>query len=366
MTHFNAHNRKYVPGKVLTKDFRELIVHKLETQGGDSITGTVPYGCYSLTAKTFSVSEGFVCKIWKLHCTGSGLSPTSKGPVKGANRKLSHEDEECIQLLVTSNPTIYWSEVHDLLVQHSNAINDINNISLSTIQRTICNHLGDETIWTRKKTSHSNDLRWTPENIIYTQQFLNTIQLLNPDDLVFMDESSVHINCGGRMYGSSKKGDHALHFSKHLTGANYTLHLITGLHGKIYYEVTTGASNSMTFINFMYNATNSVLEDGCPLLSSRMHVIVDNASMHKTYSENVVHQHLDMLGIGYHFLPTYSCNLNPVETVFLKLKTMLCSKQYSELLAYDVPTAILHAMEEISSSDMFNIFHNVTNNYMNL
>ena len=249
MTHFNAHNRKYVPGKPLAKDFRELIVHKLETQGGDSITRTIPYGCYSLTAKTFSVSEEFVCKIWKLHCNGSGLSPTSRGPVKGANRKLSHEDEEYIQLLVTSNPTIYQSEVCDLLVQHSNAINDINYISLSTIQRTIHNHFGDKTIWTRKKTSCSNDLRWTPENIIYTQQFLNTIQLLNPDDLLFMDESSVHINCGVSMYGSSKKGHHALHFLKHSTGANYTLHLIAGLHGKICYEVITGASNSMTSIN---------------------------------------------------------------------------------------------------------------------
>ena len=365
MTHFNAHNRKYVPGKALTKDFRELIVHKLETQGGDSGTGTVPYGCYSLTAKTFSVSEGFVHKIWKLHCSGSGLSPTSKGPVKGANRKLTHEDEEYIQLLVTSNPTIYWSEVHHLLVQHSNAINDINKISLSTIQRTIHNHLSDKTIWTRKKTSHSNDLRWTPENI-YTQQYLNTIQLLNPDDLLFMDESSVYMNCGVRMYSSSKKGHCAVHFSKHLTGANYTLHLIAGLHGKIYYKVTIGASNSMIFINFIYNASNSVLEDGHPLMSSGMHVIVDNASIHKTYSENVVCQHLDMLGIGYHFLPTYSCNLNPVETVFLKLKATLHHKQYSELLAYDVPIAILHAMEEISSSDMFNFFRNVMNNYMNL
>ena len=122
MTHYNVHNRKYVPGQSLTKDFRELVVHKLESQGSNKIAGTVPYGAFSFTARSFSVSEGFVHKIWKLHCTGSGLSPKTKRYIKGSNRKLTEEDEKYIQLLVTSNPTIYHSEVHNLLLEHSNAM----------------------------------------------------------------------------------------------------------------------------------------------------------------------------------------------------------------------------------------------------
>ena len=110
-----------------------------------------------------------------------------------------------------------------------------------------------------------------------------------------MDESSVQINCRVCRYGSARKGYRALHFSTHLTRANYTLH------GKMYHEVTSGASNSFTFIQFMYNATNAILDDGWSFMSPGMHVILDNASIHKTYSENVVHQHLNQLGIGYHF-----------------------------------------------------------------
>ena len=82
------------------------------------------------------------------------------------------------------------------------------------------------------KKLQCNDLRWMEQNIIYTQLYFNTIALLNLDDILFMDESSVHINCGVRRYGSSKKGHRAVHFSKHVVGANFTLHVTAGLHIK--------------------------------------------------------------------------------------------------------------------------------------
>ena len=124
--------------------------------------------------------------------------------------------------------------------------------------------------------------------MLYTQRYLNTIVLLNPNDILFMDESSVHINCGVRKYGSVQKGKRAIHFSKHFNGANYTLHVVAGLHGKIYYEVTSGSSMSLTFINFMYNATNAILSDGRYVISGNMHIVLDNAPIHKTYAEDVV------------------------------------------------------------------------------
>ena len=156
---------------------------------------------------------------------------------------------------------------------------------------------------------------------MYTQQFLHFIHTIRPDDILFRDESSVHLNSGVRMYGSSKIRQRALHFSKHHTGCNYTLHLIARLHGKIYFEVTSGPSTSVTFIQFMHNATNAILPDGQYVIENGMNVVLDNAPIHRMYAQNIVEPYLNNLGVSYTFLPRYSCDLNPVESVFMKLKT---------------------------------------------
>ena len=55
-------------------------------------------------------------------------------------------------------------------------------------------------------------------------------------------------------------------------------------------------------------------------------------------------------------LNRYSCDLNPVESVFMKLKTILKSKTYQSLLEYDVTIAIMQAMTENTLNDMFKFF----------
>ena len=107
MTHCNVHNRMYTPGSSLGKEVRQLIIGKLELGGGDQTTSAVPYGLMSLVARSFSVTEAFVCKIWKLYCTSNSLSPKMRGPMKGFAYKISDEDQEYKKMLVTSNPTIY-------------------------------------------------------------------------------------------------------------------------------------------------------------------------------------------------------------------------------------------------------------------
>ena len=133
---------------------------------------------------------------------------------------------------------------------------------------------------------------------------------------VLQHNCTVHINCGVRRYGSSKNSHRAVHFFKHVVGANFTLHVIAGLHGKMYYEVTLGPSTSMTFINFIYNTSNVILHDGHALMACDMHVILDNAAIHKTYADNVVRHHLSQLNVGYHFLPRLVIFLHPFLYMF--------------------------------------------------
>ena len=84
----------YMLGSSLGKEVRQLIIAKLE-QGGDNwSTSTVPYGLMSSVARSCSVTEAFVHKIWKLYCINDSVSPKKRGPMKGFGYKISDEDKE--------------------------------------------------------------------------------------------------------------------------------------------------------------------------------------------------------------------------------------------------------------------------------
>ena len=51
---FNKQGRRFVNGKALDEDLRELIVLSLLKQGADGVTGKVPYGKIKQTAERCS------------------------------------------------------------------------------------------------------------------------------------------------------------------------------------------------------------------------------------------------------------------------------------------------------------------------
>ena len=130
----------------------------MELKGAVRCTGVVPYGLYSSIARELCVMEAYIRKIWKLYCTSDSLSPMKRGPVKGFMCKITEEDHEYIKMLVSSDPTIYKSEIRSLLVENSNTINDTSDISLTPLNRTVRSRIASGKIWTRKKTICVNDL----------------------------------------------------------------------------------------------------------------------------------------------------------------------------------------------------------------
>ena len=115
-------------------------------------------------------------------------------------------------MLLNANLTIYRSEICDLLLTHSNTLEDV---SLTTIKQTVCKRLFDGKLLTQKKVIQSNENWWTHPNMVYTQQYFDTVSGFSVDDILFMDESSVHINCCVRKYHSAQKGQIAVRFLKH-------------------------------------------------------------------------------------------------------------------------------------------------------
>ena len=97
---------------------------------------------------------------------------------------------------------------------------------------------------------------------------------------------------------------------------------------------------------------NGYNEFGQPVLTPGDIVFVDNCPFHHAEAENILQNYFGQYNIQYKFLPKYSPDLNPVESCFLKMKTVLKSLQYQQLLRDNVPLAVLEAVNEITVSDI--------------
>ena len=61
----NKHDRRFVNGKALDEDLKELIVLSLLKEGADVVTGKVPYGKIKQTAERCMVGSDTVAILWK-------------------------------------------------------------------------------------------------------------------------------------------------------------------------------------------------------------------------------------------------------------------------------------------------------------
>ena len=109
---------------------------------------------------------------------------------------------------------------------------------------------------------------------------------------------------------------------------NTTLNLLVFINGINHFNFVYGASNTDTFVNFFFEAANSVSENGFPALEPGDLVIVDNCSIHRFNGEVRVSNFLQQMGIGYICLTRYSTELNIAENCFLKVKTVLKQEQF--------------------------------------
>lgn len=77
-------------------------------------------------------------------------------------------------------------------------------------------------------------------------------------------------------------------------------------------------------------------------------VIIDNCPIHRNNGELVVSNFLDRMGIEYMFLPTYSPDLNPVESCFSQIKSILKQERFAGMAVANLKVAIGEAIKEIS------------------
>jgi transposase len=134
---------------------------------------------------------------------------------------------------------------------------------------------------------------------------------LDPARLVFIDETWAKTNMT-RLRGWSPRGEKLLAKVPH--GHWRTMTFLAALrHDRIAPMVFDGPINSESFLAYVEQAL-------VPTLAPGNIVIMDNLGSHKGQA---VRRAIRAAGAHLLFLPPYSPDLNPIEQVFAKLKTLL-------------------------------------------
>jgi len=144
---------------------------------------------------------------------------------------------------------------------------------------------------------------------------------MNPTRLVFLDETWATTNMA-RRYGRAPRGERVIASVPH--GHWKTSTFVAGLREDAITAplVIDGAMNGETFRAYIEQFLAPTLKPGDV-------VILDNLGSHKG---KAVRQAIRAVGARLVFLPKYSPDLNPIEQVFAKFKTLL---RKAEARTYD-------------------------------
>ena len=144
-----------------------MIVDKIIARGVDRITGHIPV-TYAQLLRELKLSLNTVKNIWRRYCEEDQLSAKHAGGFRWS--KLEENYLQLIEVLKNEKPSITFTEIVRILEENG----DVQDISLSAVSRGIKEgRLPCGLKYSRKKFTKLAVERFTPENIIYTQLFID-------------------------------------------------------------------------------------------------------------------------------------------------------------------------------------------------
>ena len=165
----------------------------------------------------------------------------------------------------------------------------------------------------------------------------------DPDKLVFLDESSVNTNMI-RRYGRAQGGERSVDHVPLNTPANTTILSSIRLNGDTAYTIYSGGTTREKFLDYLKNVL-------LPTLRRDDIVVMDNMRTH--HVKEVKALFLEA-GIKLLYLPAYSPDLNPIEKMWSKLKSILRKLKIRSLTL--IPEGIAEAFSLIRPSDCIGWF----------
>ena len=162
--------------------------------------------------------------------------------------------------------------------------------------------------------------------------------LMNPERLVFIDESGAKTNMT-RLYGRAKSGQRALDDAPSGHWCTTTMISSVRLDGSTDCMVVDGATTKDIFKAYV----EQIL---LPTLKAGDVVVMDNLSAHKNQETIDL---IESVGAELWYLPPYSPDLNPIEKMWSKIKSILRTLKARTEKA--LINAIAKALEAVTASD---------------
>jgi transposase len=162
--------------------------------------------------------------------------------------------------------------------------------------------------------------------------------------LVFLDESGVNTDMT-RHYARARNGQRANDHTPLNTGKNTTIVSSVRTDGTTVPMFLSGSLNGETFKNYIEQHLAPTLHEGDI-------VVMDNLRCHKVKG---IKQAIQKAGANVRYLPPYSPDLNPIEMMWSKIKSIL---RKTKARAVDALLAALPvAFHAVSVRDIIGWFH---------
>lgn len=268
--------RCYRNGRAVDSDLRRLVIDKCLAAGGDRISGDLPTP-FTTVANEVKLCSNTVSKIWRRFCTNFTEDSIQKGGDNSS--KFTEGDLELIEHLIKMRGSISLRELYSTLEDLGDVGGDI---SLSSISRAIKSKLPSGQRYSRKRITHIANERFTEENMLYTQLFVNYLSSKDPKKVKFFDESGVKTpDIGTRRYGHAPLGQRCVEVVRKMETPNITLNLLVSLDGPMHFNLVEGSTNTIQFLKFFseaLEATNKLSER--PAIEVGDVIVMDNLGVH--------------------------------------------------------------------------------------
>ena len=234
MFSINKKGRNYQKGVPLSNDLRNQVKELAQDY------------CFSEVGRRLRISKGSVSKIVKQYNLTGSTAPKKLNHVRTVP-KCTFQDSILLETMVQARGSSSLKELRDDLAIHG----DCGELSTSTISRNIRNKLPSGRNYSRKRLGKCASERFTPENIVYTQLYIDYLKDKDPSSVKFFDESGFQLpDAGHRNFGFSPVGEDCVEARRYLSTANLTLNFLVGYDGVKYGNIIEGASNSVQFLRF--------------------------------------------------------------------------------------------------------------------
>ena len=180
--------------------------------------------------------------------------------------------------------------------------------------------------------------RNVPDVQIKRKIWIENIAGAKPEHQIYLDESGINTNLT-RHYAHAVHGKRAIDATPINTPAGTTVLSSIRLNGSLVYTTYQGGTTAQRFHEYMK-------EQLIPSLEKDDVVIMDNMRSHHA---KIVTELLDKAGISYMYLPPYSPDLNPIEKMWSKMKSILRKRKIR--IASELPEAVKAALETVSTND---------------